>query len=77
VYPVDDEHKLTDKNGNVLPDAFLVRRGTTAREFAYTIHTDLGESFLYAIDARTKRRLGEDYQLKDGDVIKIVSSRGR
>ncbi|MEM3453432.1 MAG: TGS domain-containing protein, partial [Candidatus Hadarchaeum sp.] len=77
VYPVDDEHKLTDKNGNILPDAFLVRRGTTAREFAYTIHTELGEAFLYAIDARTKRRLGEDYQLKDGDIIKIVSSRGR
>ncbi|MGC8816455.1 MAG: redox-regulated ATPase YchF [Candidatus Hadarchaeum sp.] len=77
VYPVDDEHKLTDKNGNVLPDAFLVRKGTTAREFAYTIHTDLGEAFLYAIDARTKRRLGEDYELKDRDIIKIVSSRGR
>ena len=77
VYPVDDEHKLTDKNGNVLPDAFLVRRGTTAREFAYTIHTDLGEAFLYAIDARTKRRLGENYELKNGDIIKIVSSRGR
>ena len=77
VYPVDDEHKLTDKNGNVLPDAFLISKGTTAREFAYTIHSDLGEAFLYAIDARTKRRLGEDYELKDGDVIKIVSSRGR
>ena len=77
VYPVDDEHKLTDKNGNVLPDAFLIPKGTTAREFAYTIHSDLGEAFLYAIDARTKRRLGEDYELKDGDVIKVVSSRGR
>ena len=77
VYPVDDEHKLTDKNGNVLPDAFLVPQGTTAREFAYTIHSDLGESFLYAIDARTKRRLGEDHEIKNGDVIKIVSSRGR
>lgn len=77
VYPVDDEHKLTDKNGNVLPDAFLVPKGTTAREFAYTIHSELGESFLYAIDARTKRRLGEDHEIKDGDVIKIVSSKGR
>ncbi|MFH1821411.1 MAG: redox-regulated ATPase YchF [Methanobacteriota archaeon] len=77
VYPVDDETKLTDKNGNVLPDAFLVPKGTTAREFAYTIHSELGESFLHAIDARTKRRLGEDYELKDGDVIKVVSSRGR
>jgi hypothetical protein len=77
VYPVDDETKLTDKKGNVLPDAFLVPKGTTAREFAYIIHSDLGESFLHAIDARTKRRLGEDYELKDGDVIRIVSAKGR
>ncbi|MEM1981887.1 MAG: redox-regulated ATPase YchF [Candidatus Hadarchaeales archaeon] len=77
VYPVEDENKLTDKEGNVLPDAFLVPRGTTARQLAYKIHTELGESFLYAIDARTKRRVGEDYQLKDGDVISIVAAKGR
>jgi len=77
VYPVDDEHKLTDKKGNVLPDAYLVPKGTTAREFAYVIHTDLGESFIHAIDARTKRRLGEDYALKEGDVIRIVAVKGR
>jgi len=77
VYPVDDEHKLTDKKGNVLPDAYLVPKGATAREFAYVIHTDLGESFIHAIDARTKRRLGEDYALKGGDVIRIVAAKGR
>ncbi len=77
VYPVDDEHKLTDKKGNVLPDAYLVPKGTTAREFAYIIHTDLGETFIHAIDARTKRRLGEDYALKGGDVIRIVAAKGR
>ncbi len=77
VYPVDDEHKLADKKGNVLPDAFLIPRGTTAREFAYVIHTDLGETFIHAIDARTKRRLGEDYTLKGGDVIRIVAAKGR
>jgi len=77
VYPVDDEGKLMDKKGNVLPDAFLVPKGTTAREFAYTIHTELGESFIHAIDARTKRRLGEDYELQDGDIIRIVSAKGR
>lgn len=77
VYPVEDENKLTDKEGNVLPDAFLVPRGTTARQLAYRIHTELGESFLYAIDARTKRRVGEDHELKDGDVISIVAAKGR
>ncbi|MDI6819956.1 MAG: redox-regulated ATPase YchF [Candidatus Hodarchaeaceae archaeon] len=77
VYPVEDENKLIDKKGNVLPDAFLVPRGTTAREFAYIIHTELGESFIHAIDARTKRRVGEDYALKDRDVIRIVAAKGR
>jgi len=77
VYPVEDENKLTDREGNVLPDAFLVPRGTTARELAYRIHTELGDSFLYAIDARTKRRVGEDHQLKDGDVISVVAAKGR
>ncbi len=77
VYPVDDEHKLTDKKGNVLPDAFLVPKGTAAREFAYTVHTELGESFIHAIDARTKRRLGEEHVLSDRDVIRIVAAKGR
>lgn len=77
VYPVEDENRLTDKKGNVLPDAFLVPKGTTAREFAYIIHTDLGETFIHAIDARTKRRVGEEYVLKDRDVIRIVAAKGR
>ncbi len=77
VYPVEDPVKLTDHEGRVLPDVFLVKKGTTAREFAYKIHTDLGKTFLYAIDARTKRRLGEEYVLQDGDVISIVAAKGR
>ena len=77
VYPVEDENKFTDKKGNVLPDAFLVPQGTTARGLAYLIHTELGDSFLYAIDARTKMRKGEDYVLKDRDVIRIVATKGR
>lgn len=77
VYPVDDEKKFTDKKGNVLPDAVLVKKGITVKEFAYKVHSDLGDSFLYAVDARTKLRLGEDYTPKDGDIIRIVSARGR
>lgn len=77
VYPVEDPVKLTDHNGNVLPDVYLVRKGTTAREFAFKIHTDLGKTFLYAVDARTKRRLGENYVLKDNDIISIVAVKGK
>ncbi len=77
VYPVDDEHKLTDAKGHVLPDAFLVPKGTTAREFAYEIHSDLGETFIHAVDARTNRRVGEHHELEDGDIIRIVATKGR
>ena len=75
VYPVEDENKFTDGKGNVLPDAFLVKRGTTARDLAYKIHTEIGESFIYAVDARRKVRIGEDYELKHNDVVKIVSAK--
>ncbi|MEM3313187.1 MAG: TGS domain-containing protein, partial [Thermoplasmatales archaeon] len=75
VYPVEDENHWTDKNGNVLPDAILMRKGATALDLAYKVHTDLGERFIRAINGRTKRTLGRDYILENGDVIKIVASR--
>ena len=73
VYPVGDEHKLTDQKGNVLPDAFLVPKGSTPREFAYIIHTDIGDKFMHAVDARKSMRIASDYELKDRDIIKIVT----
>ena len=75
VYPVEDPNKYTDSSGAILPDALLVRRGTTAREFAYMIHTDLGEGFIYAVNAKNKNRVGADYILNHNDVIKIVSAK--
>jgi ribosome-binding ATPase YchF (GTP1/OBG family) len=74
VYPVEDVAKLSDHTGNVLPDVYLVPRGTTARQLAYKIHTDLGKTFVHAIDARTKKRLGEEYELQPNDVIRIVAA---
>ena len=77
VYPVEDIEHLSDHNGRILPDAYLVPKGTTAHSFAYLIHSELGDNFLYAIDARDKRRIGEDAVLKDRDVISIVSTKKR
>ncbi len=74
VYPVEDINNYADSKGNVLPDAYLVPEGTTARQLAYMIHTDLGKTFLYAINAKTKMRVGENYILRDNDVIKIVAA---
>jgi ribosome-binding ATPase YchF (GTP1/OBG family) len=75
IYPVEDENKFTDNKGVALPDAYLMKRGSTALDLAYRVHSEIGESFLFAVDARRKMRLGERYELKDGDVIKIVSTK--
>ncbi len=77
VYPVEDEFKLTDKKGNVLPDVWLLPEGSTAKNLAEAVHADLSKGFLYAVDARTKQRIGANHQLRNGDVIKIVSSTSR
>ncbi|MGD6808396.1 MAG: redox-regulated ATPase YchF [Candidatus Bathyarchaeia archaeon] len=77
VYPVEDLEHLSDHNERVLPDVYLVPNGTTAHQFAYVIHSELGENFIYAVDARDKRRIGEDAVLKDRDVISIVSAKKR
>ncbi len=74
VFPVEDEHKYTDKDGNTLPDAHLVPRGSTAQNLAYKVHTDLGDHFIRAIDCKTQRTIGHDHELKHGDVIKIHSN---
>jgi len=75
VYPVEDENKLTDHDGRVLPDAYLMKNGSTALDLAFKVHTDLGKHFIRAIDAKTKRVVGKDHVLANGDVISIVSGR--
>ena len=77
VYPVEDEFKLTDKKGNILPDVWLLPEGSTAKNLAEAIHADLAKGFLYAVDARTKQRISANHQLKNGDVIKIASATSR
>ena len=77
VYPVEDDTKLCNKDGKVLPDARLLPINSTAKDLAETIHADLAKGFIHAIDVKTKQRIGADHQLKNGDVIKIVSSMSR
>lgn len=75
VFPVENEKKLTDSKGNVLPDVYLVHRDSTARDLAYEIHTELGEKFAFAVDALTGRRLGSDEKLSHRMIVKIVTAR--
>lgn len=76
VYPVSDINTFSDNNNNVLPDVFLIKKGTLLKDFVRKkIHSDLAKHFIYGVDARTKRRLGENYELQHDDIIKIVSAK--
>jgi len=66
-------NKLADSKGNILPDCFLLKDGSTALDFAYMIHQDLGDNFIKAIDARTKQARGKEYLLKHRDALEIVT----
>jgi ribosome-binding ATPase YchF (GTP1/OBG family) len=66
-------HKLADSKGNILPDCFLVPGGTTALQFAFKLHTDLGNNFVKAINARTKQAVGKDHPLNHRDGIEIIT----
>jgi ribosome-binding ATPase YchF (GTP1/OBG family) len=74
IYPVEDPKTLSDKHGNVLPDVYLVPKGYVAKDLAGEIHSELATKMLHAIDARNGLRLPQDYELRDRDVISIVTS---
>ena len=74
VYPVENETRWTDGQGRMLPDAHLLPSGATPPDLAYAVHSDIGEGYLYAVDARRDRQVGEDQELSEGDVIKVVSA---
>src|SRR5919198_451558 len=75
VYPVADASKLTDKHGNILPDVYLMKSGSTIENLAKDIHSELVKGLLYAIDVRDGLRLPINYHLKDRDVVSIISTK--
>ncbi|PTD94427.1 redox-regulated ATPase YchF [archaeon SCG-AAA382B04] len=74
VYPVENENNYTNKQGEVLPDAYLLKKGSTPEDLAYKVHSDIGNNFLHAINAKTGMRISNDHQLENGDIIKIITS---
>ena len=68
-------NKLSDQYGNVLPDCFLMPHNSTALDFAFRLHTDIGKNFIKAIDVRTKKAVGKDYLLKNREVMEIITSK--
>ncbi len=71
IYPAGA--KLSDSKGNILPDCFLMPPNSTALDFAYRLHTDIGNNFVKAIDVKTKKAVGKDYKLKNGDGLEIMT----
>ena len=71
VFPAGD--KLVDSKGNVLPDCYLMKKNSTALDFAFRLHTDIGKNFVKAIDIRTKRAVGKEHELKHRDGLEIVT----
>ena len=74
VYPIADVSKLSDKHGNILPDVYLMKSGSTVEDLAREIHTELVKGLLYAIDIRDGLRLPTNYHVKDRDILSIVSA---
>ncbi|KAF6249934.1 MAG: redox-regulated ATPase YchF [Candidatus Nitrosopumilus sp. MTA1] len=74
IYPVANEKNLSDKKGRVLPDLLLLKNGATIKDLAKEIHSDLTKGLLYGKDLRYNLRLPIDYQLRDRDVVSIITA---
>jgi ribosome-binding ATPase YchF (GTP1/OBG family) len=74
IYPVAIPEKLSDKNGRVHPDLILLIDGSTVYDFANQNHSDITKGLLYAKDLRYNLRVPTNYQLRDRDVISLVSA---
>jgi ribosome-binding ATPase YchF (GTP1/OBG family) len=61
-------------DGSFLQDCFVFPGGSTAEEFAYFLHTDIGEGFLHAHNVRSGRQIGADTELDHRDVIEITTT---
>ena len=75
VYPVAEASKLSDKSGNILPDVYLMKSGSTVEDLAKEVHSELAKGLLYAIDIRDGLRLPTNYEIKDRDILSIISTR--
>ena len=71
IFPAGD--KLADSKGNILPDCFLMPPNSTALDFAFRLHSDIGKNFVKAIHIKTKQAVGKDYKLKHLDGLEIMT----
>ncbi|MEK6936443.1 MAG: redox-regulated ATPase YchF [Nanoarchaeota archaeon] len=66
-------NNLKDSEGRTIPDCYLMPGKSTALDFAFRLHTDLGKNFIKAYDVRSRRVIGKEYVIKNRDIIEIVT----
>ncbi len=71
VFPAGE--KMEDSKGNVLPDCYLMKKGSTALDFAFRLHSDIGKGFVKAIHLKSKRAVGKDYVIQHRDGLEIMT----
>ena len=62
-----------DEKG-VFRDCFVLPENSTVEDFAYTLHSDIGDGLLHGLDCRSGRQVGADHELSDRDVVEIVTT---
>ena len=72
IFTVEDEKKLCDGRGRILPDAYIVKESATPRDVAGIVHTDLVQKYKGAIDCRTNLKIKNDEPVKNGQILKII-----
>lgn len=65
---------LGTADGKILPDCFLLPPEATTSDFAYHIHSDLGDGLLHGIDCRAGRQIGGDHELEHLDVVELITT---
>jgi hypothetical protein len=58
----------------VFRDCFILPEGSTTEDFAYHLHSDIGDGLLHGIDCRSERQVGSDHELDHRDVLEIVTT---
>jgi hypothetical protein len=58
----------------VFRDCFILPEESTTEDFAYHLHSDIGEGLLHGVDCRVNRQIGAGHELDHRDVVEIVST---
>ncbi|WP_435194975.1 redox-regulated ATPase YchF [Natronomonas sp. EA1] len=55
-------------------DCFLLPDTSTTSDFAYHIHSDIGDGLLHGIDCRNGRQVGGSHELDHRDVVELITT---